>query len=269
MKKVNCLGFIEYIKQSNPTAYDKYLKQYTNYCNWLYNDFLVLGHVYKVQYSTFYVLDSFKPVLNDNSKELSYTFLLYFSPYNKSIKDIDSIGWVTLDQAYKMMLVDVTNTKDTSDNIISPVDCDNNVYCPYQYKILEKTDDYIEIIYTKFCHNSYVDFKWSDHTYYNRHFCDMIYRKYTYIKNDEGKYVRDYSTCLNKIRLAATNELGWCHDSDITGRNEYNGCFKNLRECKKKFIGVDTLNRLDDLFEDVNKLSIKGFVPYPINESEW
>lgn len=274
MKKVNILGFNEYVKQSHPEEFDVFLKEYANYNNWLNQTFLQLGHVYKTNnYSRkerVFVLNGFKPILDVDSYKFSRTYLVHFSNYKKDCYgENDEPGWINLDQAYKMMLVDITNEKDAFGNVIKKVDCDNNLYCEHQFRVLKRTDDELEVIYTNFKHHSYIDRSYSDKKYYNRHFCDIVYQKFSYEKDESGDWVRSISTYKNQIRLAADNSMGWCHDSDISGRNRYDGCFKNLRECKKKFLGVESLAKLPILFNYINTLSTDMFVPYPIKSTEW
>lgn len=265
IKKINILGFNEYIKEAHPTEYERNLKEYQNYSNWLNSDFLKLGHVYRAdnysKYIRLFVLDGFKPVIKNNSYELTYDYLVHFSNY-KGHDDYDAPGWITLDQAYKMMLLDLTGTKDSFGNTITEVKVDSIPYCEYEYRIVSQNNGKMEILYTCFEHHSYIDYN-SSHQKYNRHFCNLVYKKYVYEK-ENGKWIETYSSGKNKIRLAAANYMGWCHDTSICHNNRYDGCWKNLREVKTKYLGVQSLANLPILFDDIKTLSIKNFVPYPI-----
>lgn len=270
IKKINVLGFNEYIKEAHPAEYERNLKEYENYSNWLNSDFLKLGHVYRTDdYSRFirvFVLDGFKPIIKDNSYELIYDYLVHFSNY-KEYDDYDAPGWVTLDQAYKMMLLDLTGTKDSFGKIINREEVKEMPYCEHEYRIVSQTEEKMEILYSCFEHHSYIDYN-RDHKKYNRHFCTLTYKKYVYEKED-GKWIKEYDSCKNKIRLAAANYMGWCHDTDICHTERYDGCWKNLRELKMKYLGVRSLAKLPILFDDVKTLSIKNFIPYPIKTKEW
>lgn len=270
MRKVNVLGFNEYVKQAHPKEYDRNLLEYQNYSNWLDPKFLKLGHVYKTS-SPFknpyvYVLDGFQPIINDSYK-LTYTYLVHFSSY-KEYND-DGCGWVSLDDAYKMMLVDITGTKDAFGNVIKKEDVKVMPRCNYTYHILNKDKKNMEVLVARFEHRSYIDYSYSNKKHYNRHICGLEYKKYDYVMED-GEWTKEYSTSWNKIRLAADNTMGWCHDTDSRAFNSrYDGRMDNLRSCKMKYLGVKSLAKYPMLFDDINTLSTDMFVPYPIKSTEW
>jgi len=271
IRKVNVLGFNQYIKEAHPKEYERNLAEYANYSNWLDSKFLKLGHVYRInnydRFTKVLVLDGFKSVLNDSLK-LTYTYLVHFSYHKEYADKSEVLGWVTLDQAYKMMLEDITGTKDAFGNTIEPIEVKEQPYCKYNYRVVSQDDNKMEIIFTEFNYSSYED--WKDKKKYNRRHCDLVYKKYLY-EMEDGEWTKTYTSSKNKIRLAADNSMGWCHDTNVAayGRSKYDGCFKNLRECKKKFLGVESLTKCSVLFDDIKTLSTDMFVPYPVKKSEW
>lgn len=273
IRKVNVLGFNSYVREAHPKEYERNLREYANYSNWLDPKFLKLGHVYKTtnydKFTKVLVLDGFKPVLNDSLK-LTYTYLVHFSSYKEYETEEDNIGWVTLDQAYKLMLEDITGTKDVFGKIIEPVEVKEQPYCEYDHRIVLEDESKIEILFTKFQHHSYIDYSSERNEKYNRHNCSLRYKRYVYEMID-GEWTKVYTSHKNTIRLAADNNMGWCHDTGIDSlyNSKYDGCFKKLRECKKKFLGVESLAKCPVLFDDIKTLSTEMFVPYPIVNSEW
>lgn len=263
------LGLINYTRLSHPEFYDQILNEYANYINWLSSTFLRPGHVYKkVSKSgkvTLYTLDDFKPALNEKSLKLTYTYIVHLSIY-KSDDEYETGNWYTLDELYKMMLEDVTPKYGVQD-------IPDSVPCKFNWRILSETKNELKIIRTNYYHHSHIDYHYYDEkTPYNRHFCECEYKLYIY-KLVDGEWENTYKSYPKKFRLAADNSMGWCHDT-ATDRNslllgKYDGCWKNLREAKREFLGVDSLANCKTLFDDINFLDTYMFTPYPIKENKW
>lgn len=276
MLRMNTLGLLEYTKESHPDFYCKILKEYNNYSNWLSSTFLTLGHIYRrinsKSRSILYVLDGFKPVLNTKSLKLSYTYIVHLSLYNREYCNYEEDKWYTLDKVYEMLLEDVTHEYGVQETL-------NTIPCDINFRILSQTDNELNIIKTKFHHHSHNDYRYDNKIgrivdIYNRHFCTCEYTIYTYDLVD-GEWERKSSTYQNKIRLAADNTQGWCHDTDINGAEcfsswgHYDGTWKNLRDVKKKFFGIESLAKCKTLFDDIDFLKTDMFLPYPIIENKW
>lgn len=267
--KMGVLGLAEYTRQSHPEFYSQILKEYANYNNWISSTFLKPGHVYKkVSNSgkvTLYVLDDFKPALNENSLKLTYTYIIHLSIYDSNDEDEEGM-WCTLEELYEMLLEDVTPKYGVQD-------IPDSVPCKFNWRILSETTDELKIIRTNYYHHSYIDYHYdAERTPYNRHFCVCEYRLYTY-KLVDGEWENAHKSYINKFRLAADNTMGWCHDTGSTDRSlisgRYNGCWKNLREAKRKFLGVESLAHCKQLFGDISFLDTYMFTPYPIKENKW
>lgn len=276
MSRMNTLGLLEYTKQSHSDFYHKILKEYNNYNNWLSSTFLSLGHIYRrinsKGRSVLYVLDAFKPILDANSLKLSYTYLIHLSIYNREDCNYEEDKWYTLDKVYEMLLEDVT-PKYGMQQVSNAMPCDIN------FRILPQVDNNeMNVIKTRFHHHSNSDYRYDNEKgrivgTYNRHYCTCEYTIYTYELVD-GEWQRRCSTYLNKIRLAADNTQGWCHDTDINGVDcfstwgHYDGCWKNLRDVKKKFFEIESLAKCETLFDDIDFLKTDMFMPYPIVENK-
>lgn len=254
----NVLGIIEYVKLSNPAFYYRTLKEYENYCNWLNDDFLKLGHIYKSNKNNkIYILDGFKTVLDTKSDTLQHTYVIHLHE-----RDTNDGSWQSLDCIYKMLLEDVSDKYG-----VSPVPMNIPYNC--SFRILEQTDECLKVIMTKYHHSRTKYFVATDceRIKHYTHSCSLEYIIYKF-KNVNGVWVRSGQSCLNTIRLAVNNSDGWCHDTGVydntNAGSRCNECIKNLRKCKKKYLGTDSLAKCKPLFANINYLKTDMFIPYPI-----
>lgn len=280
----NVLGFNEYIKAAHPIDFASYQKEYENYSNWLSPNFIKVGHIYMTNIpisnrTYYYAIDGKKVVLADmkGETELKFDTLYHISEYDPYSRELKSNfintesddRWVTKEALYKMFLVDVTNTEyPITGAMLYPIEENKNLKCPYNYRLLNVDGNMIEVLYTKFTHNSYEEWNSSTNKIYNKHNCDVYWKKYVfeYVK---GTFKLVSVTPLDKIRLAA-DQKSWCVDLDINKDNKYKGSWSSLRKLKKEWFGVESFRKCRDLFiwfvfQDLfDSCNFKEFIPFPI-----
>lgn len=280
----NVLGFNEYIKKAHSTEFASYEKEYQNYSNWLSPNFIQVGHIYMTNKPTsnrthYYAVDGEKVVLADMTNEtvLKFDTIYHISEYDPYARELMSNytnvesndKWVTKEDLYKMFLTDITNTKyPITGATLYPIEENKNLKCPYNYRLLNVDDNMIEVLYTKFTHNSYEDWNSSTNKTYNNHYCNVEWKKYVfeYVK---GTFNLVSVTPLDRIRLAA-DQKSWCVDLDINKTNKYKGSWSSLRELKKEWFGKESFEKCRNLFtwfvfqDLLESCTFKEFIPFPI-----
>lgn len=251
------LTLYQYLVQMRPDIINIVKPEYQNYRNWTSpSTFLKFGHSYKINKiykNEVWILDDYDVHLYVGHKKLHHPgIVLHFTKieFDRSWRGFNDDEydekWITPQECYQLMMEDVTKE-------VKQVELGTHKYKvqwfwhPEHFK--KDSDSWRDAMAIEFHYSKTKGMYYDDAP--NRFFCNIYY------KNGQYDEETDEMICpsgWNNLRLGADNTC-WCIDIGCSsktgfGDGRYQGRF-TLREAKKQYLGLRSLNELKPIFTEL------------------